>query len=88
MDQLGGYSLKIYNKEHCSPSSSDNNISCLDKDLITEGYSIKRIINYSALPIEELDEKFIELLKSSMPEIVFIYSQNSAKNFFKLIFSF
>ena len=59
--------------------------SNLDKDLITEGYSIKRIINYSALPIEELDEKFIELLKSSMPEIVFIYSQNSAKNFFKLI---
>ena len=59
--------------------------SNLDKELIFEGYSIKRLINYSVLPIEDLDLKFVDILKSSMPEIVFIYSQNSAKNFLNLI---
>ena len=59
--------------------------SNLDKELIFEGYSIKRLINYSVLPVEDLDLKFVDILKSSMPEIVFIYSQNSAKNFLNLI---
>ena len=59
--------------------------SNLDQDLISEGYSVKRLINYSVLPIEKLDLKFIEDLKSSMPEMVYIYSQNSAKNFLNLI---
>tara|TARA_B100000965_G_scaffold322204_1_gene283671 strand:+ start:5897 stop:6595 length:699 start_codon:yes stop_codon:yes gene_type:complete len=57
----------------------------LDKELISEGYSIKRLINYSVLPVEDLDIKFINALKSSMPEIVFIYSQNSAKSFLNII---
>ena len=57
----------------------------MDKDLISEGYSIKRIINYSVLPIENLDLKFVEDLKSSLPEIIFIYSENSAKNFLNLL---
>tara|TARA_Y100001970_G_scaffold73931_1_gene93761 strand:- start:976 stop:1674 length:699 start_codon:yes stop_codon:yes gene_type:complete len=57
----------------------------LDKELNREGYTIKRLINYSVLPIEDLDLKFINTLKSSMPEIVFIYSQYSAKNFLNLI---
>ena len=57
----------------------------LDKDLISEGYSLQRLVNYSADPIEELDQKFIDELKSSMPDIVYVYSQNSAKNFLKLI---
>ena len=59
--------------------------SNLDKDLISEGYSIKRLINYAVLPIKDLDLKFVEDLKSSLPNIVFIYSQNSAKNFLYLI---
>ena len=59
--------------------------SNLDNELIFEGYSIKRLINYSVLPVEDLDLKFVDILKSSMPEIVFIYSQNSAKNFLNLI---
>ena len=57
----------------------------LDKDLISEGYSLQRLVNYSADPIEELNQKFIDELKSSMPDIVYVYSQNSAKNFLKLI---
>ena len=57
----------------------------LDKELISEGYTIKRVINYVAKPIEKINETFIEKLKLKMPEIVFIYSQNSAINFLKVI---
>jgi len=59
--------------------------SNLDKDLIKEGYSIKRLINYSVEPVETLDIDFVEKLKKNMPEIVFIYSQNSGNNFLNLI---
>ena len=57
----------------------------LDQDLISNGYDVKRIINYTAKSIENLDEKFIENLKQTMPDIVYIYSQNSASSFLKLI---
>ena len=59
--------------------------SNLDQDLISNGYVIKRVINYRANPIEKYDEDFIERIKSKMPEIVYIYSQNSAINFLKII---
>jgi len=59
--------------------------SNLDRDLISEGYSVKRIINYNVLPIEEIGERFIEDLKSSMPDIIFIYSENSAKSYLNLL---
>jgi len=59
--------------------------SDLDKELILSGYTIKRLINYRANPIEKYDEGFIEKLKLKMPEITYIYSQNSAINFLKMI---
>ena len=34
--------------------------SNLDRDLISEGYYVKRIINYNVLPIEEMNEEFIK----------------------------
>jgi len=60
---------------------SDN----LDEQLISKGYSVERVINYKANPIIKYDENFMENLKSKMPEIVYIYSQNSAINFLKVI---
>ena len=57
----------------------------LDKDLISENYVIKRIINYTAVPNENLSDDFLRDIKSSVPEIVYIYSENSAKTFFTLI---
>ena len=57
----------------------------LDKELISEGYNVKRIINYEAHPLEKINEDFIEKLKLKMPQIVFIYSQNSAINFLNII---
>ncbi|MDA7831460.1 uroporphyrinogen-III synthase [Candidatus Pelagibacter sp.] len=59
--------------------------SDLDKELISSGYTIERLINYRANAIEKYDEDFIEKLKLKMPEITYIYSQNSAINFLKVI---
>ncbi len=59
--------------------------SDLDNKLISEGFNIKRIVNYKAKPVEKLDEEFILKIKSKMPDIVYIYSQNSAENFLKII---
>ena len=57
----------------------------LDQQLISEGYNVKRIVNYSAKPVEKFNEVFIEKLKLKMPEIVYVYSQNSAISFLNLI---
>ena len=59
--------------------------SDLDKELTSSGYTIERLINYRANTIEKYDEGFIEKLKLKMPEITYIYSQNSAINFLKVI---
>ena len=59
--------------------------SNLDKDLALEGYSIKRIINYAVIPISEISEEFVKNLKTSIPSMVFIYSENSAKNYLNLL---
>ena len=59
--------------------------SNLDHDLALSGYTIERVVNYRANPIEKYDEDFIEKLKLKMPEITYIYSQNSAINFLNMI---
>jgi uroporphyrinogen-III synthase len=59
--------------------------SNLDSELISNGYTIERVINYRANPIKKYDEVFIEKLKLKMPEITYVYSQNSAINFLKMI---
>ena len=57
----------------------------LDKDLISEGYSVTRLVNYVAKPNKEIREEFIKDIKSLIPDIVFIYSENSARNFLNII---
>ena len=57
----------------------------LDKDLILEGYSITRLVNYSVKPNDEIREEFIKDLKSLIPNIVFIYSENSARIFLNIL---
>jgi len=59
--------------------------SNLDEQLISKGYNIKRIVNYRANQIEKYDQDLIEKLKLNMPDIVYVYSHNSAINFLKLI---
>ena len=57
----------------------------IDKDLINEGYSVTRLINYTIKPIQEIKEEFVKDLKLLIPDMVFIYSENSARNFLKIL---
>jgi uroporphyrinogen-III synthase len=57
----------------------------LDKELIKEGYDVERVINYMTSHNEKFDNSFVEELKLNMPDIVYVYSQNSASSFLKFI---
>ena len=57
----------------------------LDQQLLNEGYSVKRIINYRVSHNQKFDENFIKELKVNMPDIVYVYSQNSASSFLNFI---
>ena len=59
--------------------------SRLDKDIITEGYSLKRLINYTVSSTQEIKEEFRTELKASIPDIIYIYSENSAKSLLNLL---
>ena len=57
----------------------------LDQQLINEGYNVKRVINYRTNHIQKFDKKFVDDLKLNIPEIVYVYSQNSASSFLNFI---
>ena len=57
----------------------------LDQQLIREGYNIKRIVNYRSIYNEKFDENFIKELKQKIPDIVYVYSQNSASSLLNFI---
>ncbi len=57
----------------------------LDQQLEKEGYNIKRIINYKTSHIEKFEDRFINELKDKIPDIVYVYSQNSASSFLNFI---
>ena len=57
----------------------------MDLELKKEGYTIKRIITYKVNSNQILSDEFIKELKSSIPEIVFIYSENSARSYLNLL---
>ena len=57
----------------------------LDQQLLKEGYNIKRVINYRTTHNQNFDDKFVNQLKLNMPDIVYVYSQNSASSFLNFI---
>ena len=57
----------------------------LDKDLIKEGLNVQRLINYRVSHVKDLSSDFLSELKKKIPDIIYIYSQNSAVSFFNLI---
>ena len=59
--------------------------SNLDKELRNEGYDISRIINYTVEHIDEFENNVIEELKKNVPDIVYVYSENSAKSLLNII---
>ena len=57
----------------------------LDQQLLKDGYAVKRVINYKITHNEKFDENFVNELKQNMPDIVYVYSQNSASSFLNFI---
>ena len=57
----------------------------LEKELRKEGYEIMRIINYSVEHNDEIKDDLIEELKKNIPDIVYVYSENSSKSFLNII---
>ena len=57
----------------------------LDQQLLNEGYSVKRIINYRVSQNQNFDGEFVKVLKQNMPDIAYVYSQNSASSFLNFI---
>jgi len=57
----------------------------LDKQLFSEGFKVKRITNYKVNNNQNFDDKFINELKLNMPDMVYVYSQNSASSFLNFI---
>ena len=59
--------------------------SKLDLQLVNDGYSVKRLINYRTNHNKNFENSFIEKLKINIPDIVYIYSYNSALSFLNFI---
>ena len=57
----------------------------LDQQLTNEGYSVKRIVNYRTIYNQKFDDNFIKELMLKIPDMVYIYSQNSALSFLNFI---
>ena len=57
----------------------------LDKDLMTAGYSVDRVSNYTSVPVEKVDKETLDFFEKKPPDVIFIYSSKSAKNLFNLI---
>ena len=57
----------------------------LDHQLTREGYNISRIVNYRTNHNQKFDESFVRELKLKIPDIVYVYSQNSASSFLNFI---
>ena len=57
----------------------------LDQQLTNEGYSVKRIVNYKTIYNQKFDDNFVRELMLSIPDLVYIYSQNSASSFLNFI---
>ena len=57
----------------------------LDQQLLKEGYDLKRIANYRTIHNQKFDKRFVEELKLKIPDMVYVYSQNSALSFLNFI---
>jgi uroporphyrinogen-III synthase len=57
----------------------------LDQQLLKDGYNIKRVINYRTIHNQNFDDEFVNQLKLKMPDMVYVYSQNSALSLLNFI---
>ena len=57
----------------------------LDKELITEGFKVKKFINYFSEKITSINVSNIELIRKYPPNVIFVYSLRSAESFNSIV---
>ena len=57
----------------------------LKHQLSKEGYNIKRVINYRTTHNQNFNDEFVKELKLKIPDMVYVYSQNSALSLLNFI---
>ena len=78
-------SKKIKKNKKIAYICGDNLSFDLDLDLITEGYKIEKIVNYSSEKILDINIQNKELIKNNPPHYIFVYSQRSAQSFIEIV---
>ena len=63
----------------------DNISYDLDTELKKEGIKVKKIINYSSKPIQDLNDENKKLIELYPPDLIFIYSSRSAQSFVAIV---
>ena len=57
----------------------------LDYELKKEGINVKKIVNYSSEPIQDLNNENKKLIELYPPDLIFIYSTRSAQSFVAIV---
>ena len=57
----------------------------LDFELKKEGMKVKKIVNYSSEPIQDLNNENKKLIELYPPDLIFIYSSRSAQSFVAIV---
>ena len=78
-------SKKIKKNKKIAYICGDNLSLDLDLDLISEGYKIEKIVNYSSEKILDINIQNKELIKNNPPHYIFVYSQRSAQSFIEIV---
>ncbi len=76
---------QINKKNNLAYFCSDNISSELDRDLQTEGFKVKKIINYRSEKITELNDENKKIIKDHPPDTIFVYSARSAESFIEIV---
>ena len=57
----------------------------LDVELLSKGFSIDRVVNYTSEPIQDIEQSTLQFIKKIAPDVIYIYSEKSAINLKDLI---
>ena len=57
----------------------------LDKELLTEGFKVKKFVNYFSEKITSINESNIELIRKYPSNVIFVYSLRSAESFNSIV---
>ena len=78
-------SEKINESSKLAYFCGDNISYDLDFELKKEGIQVKKIVNYSSEPIQDLNNENKKLIELYPPDLIFIYSSRSAQSFVAIV---